>query len=105
MEAFGKLTFNGGGEYEARQDNLRLYKHIGHFAVYDHIFLYTEENTGIYIWAQIPPDNPNFTNLEPHLIDNSCELHINIQEPAQSDIDAFERHATSDIDEIPKDWL
>jgi len=105
-EIIFNLNFPSGEKIEVQKDMARLYTHLGNYAVYDHVFIVTdeEEATGIYLWAQIPPDNPVYNKIAPVVVENECEMHQYVRKPMETDINAFEKHASTDEDEIPS-WL
>jgi len=105
-EVFANLKFPNGETIEVTPDMARLYTHLGNYAVYDHVFIITDQEKlkGLYVWAQIPPDNPTYEALAPAVATNDCELHIRLRTPSEQDVTAFENHAKGDEDEIP-DWL
>lgn len=101
---FANLNLPDGERLEITTDNIRLYRHIGKYAVYDHLFVTAGEEQGIFIWAQQPPDNTNYSNLAPLAVENGIEMHLNIRQPSVGDIETFERHSFQGLEEIP-DWL
>ena len=105
-EVFAHLNFPNGERIEVTRDMARLYTHLGNYAVYDHVFIITDQEAlkGTYIWAQIPPDNPTYESLAPAVATNGCELHIQLRKPSKEDVKNFEKHASTDEDEVP-DWL
>jgi hypothetical protein len=109
-EHFANINFEKGETIKATAENVRLYTHIGALAVYDHLWVTTSEDgaKGAYIFAQIPPDNPSYTELAPVAVQYGIELHINQRRVADADKEAFERHASNDLDGfdvIPSDWV
>lgn len=40
-----------GERHEARQDNTSLYRHMGMYAIYDHVFVQISDRQGIYLWS------------------------------------------------------
>jgi len=105
-EVIASLNFESGKSIEVTKDMARLYTHLGHNALYDHIFIVVdqEESQGVYIWAQEPPENPAYPELAPTIVENECEMHVFIREASQYDKEAFERAVTRDKDETPN-WL
>jgi hypothetical protein len=104
-EHFANLNLPDGEKLPITDRNIILYRHLGAAAVYDHLFVTVDGERGLFIWAQQPPDNPNYLALAPLAVKNEAELHINIHEPAQGDIDTFNRHALEDLDQEFPDWM
>lgn len=102
-EIFAHITFENG-EVEATAENTALYTHLGAAAMMNHVWVKLDNEQGARIWEQIPPDNPFYEQLAPLVAGGGGELHLNIREPAQCDIDAFERSLFKDKDEYPE-WL
>lgn len=98
------LNLPDGEKLAVTTDNIRLYQHMGRYAVYDHLFVTVNESEGLFIWAQQPPDNTNYTMLAPLVVENQCEMHLFIREPNKHDVETFERHAIGNLDDTP-DWL
>lgn len=94
----------GDENYDATRENTTVYNHYGRGELYDHVFVEISDEQGAYVWAQIPPENPLFTQLATVAVENGCEVHLNIKKVAEGDLRAFGKAATRDIDERP-DWL
>jgi hypothetical protein len=101
---FGNLHLPDGEKLEVTTENTILYNHPGRLSLFDHLFIQMGEKKGLFIWAQIPPDNPNYVALAPAAVENGCEVRVNLREVAEGDMEMFEEYSLSDIDEIP-DWL
>lgn len=99
-EVFARLNFNDGEILEARQDNTRLYTHIGRYALFDHIFVVADSERGAYLWCHVE----GYNELAVLAVENECELHLNLQEVAKGDREVYERHALADLESRP-DWL
>jgi len=94
-------TLNVGNEkFEARQDNTAIYRHLGKWALYDHVFVELNEKSGVYIWNT----NQFYEDLALLAVEHECTLHLNIQEPSEVDIKAYIKHHTGDKDALPE-WL
>lgn len=99
------LNLPSGEKFEVMTDNIRLYQHLGRYATLDHLFVTIDDENGLFIWAQNPPENTNYTLLAPLVVENQCEMHLFIREPNQHDIETFERHAIGDLDDyFPESW-
>ena len=107
-EHFANLNFPNGESIKVTRDMARLYTHLGNGALFDHVFIVTDEEElkGVYVWAQIPPDNPTYLGLAPAVVENGCELHVNLGKVATNDRTAFEKYAVGEIpDEVPEEWF
>lgn len=105
MEEEQKLILNFGEEQlELTPDNASLFSHIGELAMFDHVFVETSEDTGLYIFGHVE----SFTVIAQHLVNNKYPIHMNIQEVADCDRAAFIRSVDDtqiDVpDFIPEDW-
>ena len=103
-ESFADLRFSDGEILKATRHNTSLYRHFGRGALYDHIWVRRDDNTGTFIWAQQPPNNPTYNELALVAVENGIEMHINIRKVSECDLKAFGKAAMSDIDTFP-DWL
>lgn len=101
---FGNLNLPDGEKLKVTTENTILYNHLGRLSLFDHLFIQIEDDKGLFIWAQIPPDNPNYLALAPSAVEHGCELRLNIREVAEGDREMFEKHSITDLDEAP-DWL
>jgi len=100
-EFFANINFNGE-KVEASVDNTSVYRHIGHYALFDHVFIAVGESTGGYIWA----NHPSYEQLSTAAVESGCELHLNIRDVAEIDRTNYERNALSDLtDTFPAEWL
>ena len=102
-EIIANITFENG-EVEATTENTALFTHIGRHAIIDHVWVDTGDGYGLRIWAQLPPDNPIYSQLAPVVAESGAELHINIRTPNKSDQESFDKTSVRDIDNTP-DWL
>jgi hypothetical protein len=103
-EAFANISFGNGEGIKASADNTVVYSHKGEAEMYDHVFIEVNDKQGVYIWAQVPPDNQQFLDLAAAAVESGAEVHLNIQNVSNNDIQAFGRAALRDLNEIP-DWL
>lgn len=100
------LNIDGDSSFEATRDNSSLFRHIGAAALYDHIFIVTDEDSsyGTYVFRSCD----SFEMMSDYMIENGYPIHLNIREPAQCDVDAFERMILQacerDGDFVPEDW-
>lgn len=102
MEGFAKITLPDGREMEMTPENTHLYRHIGRFALFDHIFFITGEAGGIYFWQH----HHMYQTLAALVVENECPLHLNIQEVSEIDQRYYLQHNTRDLgDTIPEGWV
>lgn len=100
LEPFAKIRAEEG-EFEMRRDNTSLFRHLGNYALYDHVFVVVGEDAGIYIWRT----HPNYDEVSTLAVENECALHLNIPEVADCDRRTYEKHNTADLgDFIPEGW-
>lgn len=101
------ITVNGES-YELERHNTSLYKHLGHAAIYNHIFHAPDnEIECLYIFEFNDMDYSQtlgYKALELALIDNEYPIHLNMPEPLETDKEAFISMLTKDLDDKP-DWL
>lgn len=96
-----------GETVEARRENTTLYTHLGQLALYNHVFVVTDEEApaGFYIWAAF---HNNFDQIAQYMFENDYPMHLNMQGLSQLDLDAFDRHVTmtcADVDNgVPENW-
>lgn len=110
-ESFARINFEGEA-VEANRLNTVVYQHLGQAALYDHVFItHPNKEYGAYIWANQPPENPNFIALVGEAVSHQCEIHVNIQRVAPNDVKAFEKACIRAADEeinglegIPEGW-
>lgn len=90
------------GEIELRQSRTRFYTFLGHYAM-SHIFIESDEQAeegrtlGYYIFMdQLGQDEESqletFTQILNIGLQGGFEMHVNIQEPAECDIEAYTDH-------------
>lgn len=102
LPVFDKIQV-GEEEHEMTRANTSLYKHLGHYAVFDHIFVVTSDSSGAYIWN----DNQLYPRYTKGVVDNQCTMHLNIQKASEMDVNNFMRHHSGDLEElktVPEDW-
>ena len=111
MSELPSIHLNAGEDgFDATPLNSSLYMHLGHLAVYNHVFLEhdvsegAETMRGTYLFAT----GDWFDELANFMVSNGYPMHVNLRTVAQSDVDAFNRmiaQQTHDLDQIPEDWL
>ena len=100
------LEMHDGSDFEATRDNTSLFRHLGKYAIYDHVFIVTneEESRGTYVFSV----HHTFEQMANYMAENRYPMHLNLTEAAQCDIDAWERmiqlDVESDGDFVPEEW-
>lgn len=104
-----ELELNLGGEiFQMRRDNTSLFRFAGELAIYDHVFFVQEELepgriAGTYLFAA----NPAYPQIRAFIEQHNYPQHINLQEAAQCDIDAWNHHYLKDLNDmthVPEGW-
>jgi len=86
---------------EANTENTSVWLHVGHLAVYDHIYITVDEARVAYVWN----DESHYQALLKAAIAAKAEIHANMREAAERDVDAYMRHHTEDLgDTVPDNW-
>ena len=101
-EVFGHLNV-AGERVELRQDNVLIYAHLGHYALYNHVFVVTGEGEGAYVWAH----HPSYEDLAGLAEENECTMHLNIPQVSELDERTYIKHVMSDVEEsesFPEGW-
>ena len=112
MSELPSIRLNAGEtEFDATPENSSLYMHLGHLAVYNHVFLEQGDSDkpdtlrGTYLFAT----GDWFTELAEFMASNGYPLHVNLRSVAKGDVEAFNKmvaQQTADIgDTVPDDWL
>lgn len=106
MENEPKLTLDlNGNRFECTRENTSLFTFLGELACYDHIFLvFDEENSEIgYLFK----NQEQWTDMAQFLSDNDFPMHLNLQEVAEVDQQAFEATFYADVrqsETFPQEW-
>lgn len=90
-------------EYEATPENTSLFRFMGKLAMFDHIFLATDEHPdgedtpigGLYIFRDIDL----FDDIEDFMLEHDYPMHLNLREVAQCDYDAHQKYITQCVEE------
>lgn len=94
--------------------NTTLYRHLGHQACYDHVFIQDETQESeerrsgniLFLRPMLGEDKVN--EVTAFMVNSGFETHLNIQNPSQGDIEAFDRmieqRAATLPDTIPE-WV
>lgn len=103
-DAIAKVRIDGA-EFIMHRYNSALFTHMSHLAMYDHVFLETNENeAGAYIFRQ----NEGYGRLANWMRRNRFPAHLNITEVAEADMGAFDktlRAQARDLEQgVPPDW-
>jgi hypothetical protein len=97
------------GSFELLPSNSSVYLHLARTAL-DHIWYETELDEdgtaqGIRFFREVFGEEDQFNTIAGLMIENEYEAHISIREVSQSDMDAYVRFSTGDVDGVPKDWV
>ena len=97
-------------EVELHPDHTSVYHHLGQAAI-NHLFIRTSEvgeqpMVGYRIWRDLFGSNDEerdakFGYVVQEMISRGYEAHINIQNPLESDVEAYVEWQMSDVDEAP----
>ena len=103
-----KLELVDGTESEATRANTSLFRHMGHYAIYDHVFIVLDEEKshGTYIFS----NSLMYPQIVQFMVENEYPMHLNLQTAADCDIQAWEhmvsQDAASDLESgIPEEWI
>ena len=93
------------GDFLATPDNTALFRFAGQLAMYDHVFMLTDEEKelGTYIFNQ----NDAYEQMEDYIIEYDFPIHDNMRSVAECDQRAFEKFVQSqmtDIADFPPEW-
>ena len=104
QQPFAHVTA-GEQRFEARQDNTSVYKHLGQYAIYDHVYIVVSEEppAGLYVWNHYE----GYKELADEAMKALCVTHLNIPEPAPMDVEKYIAVTLSDLEEtetFPDDW-
>ncbi len=111
MEELPSIQLNlAGTSFEATPRNASLYMHLGHLAIYNHIFLITgsgeapDSLLGTYLFDT---GGDWFDEASQFMAETGFPMHVNLRTVADSDVAAYERmiaQNVTDLEEVP-DWL
>lgn len=100
-----ELTMNGE-KIIANRHNTAMFTFLGELAVYDHIFVLTDEetNSGAYLFK----NQDVWKELAGFLIEHEFPMHLNMDEVAECDRNAFDATMYGDIrsnKSFPQGWV
>src|SRR5690242_19433154 len=75
----------GDDTVEMSRDNTTVYRHLGHAAIFDHLFVSMGEGAGAYMWSH-HSQYPEVSQLAEQA---QCRTISNIDEPAECDVNAY----------------
>ena len=107
MEPEPKLEITVEGEkFYATRQNASVFTFLGDMAVYDHVFIVVDEARGEagYLFK----NSPVYDEMVAFMINHAFPAHLNLEEPAECDLQAFDQTMYSDIrtaDSFPEEWL
>lgn len=91
----------GNDVREATTENTSVWHHLGHLAMFDHVYISIDECHAAYVWR----DEPHYPDLLKSAVAAKAEIHKNLREVSEQDMDAFLRHHTEDLgNTIPEGW-
>ena len=101
------LTLSGEA-FHMHRGNTSLFRFAGELAIYDHIFFVNEELgdgrvAGTYLFRA----NPAYIKLREFMEEHQYPAHINLQEAANCDVDAWNSHYLNDLNDtssVPEEW-
>lgn len=96
------------GELELRQSQTRFYTFLGHYAM-SHIFIEADEQpkegatVGYFIFLDQLGETEEtqietFQQIINYGLQGGFEMHLNIQHPSESDMDAYTNHVLGGLD-------
>lgn len=101
----------GSSEFAATPENSHLFTFMGRLAMYNHIFLVTDETdgtlSGTYLFNRIHIPDEMFNELGTFMVENGYHADLNKREVPDCDVNAFNANLelqTGDLDTIPEDW-
>ncbi len=97
----------GDRDHTVEPSNTALYTYMGHYAMYDHVYLIFGETSGTAIFKEFYPEP--FSVIKTYIEAHRLPQHINLVKPFDVDMKAFEETLESlsrdELDSgIPKDW-
>jgi hypothetical protein len=99
------FTMEDGTNVEATRYNTSLWSFLGRAALYDHVYVAANDDFSIYIFQAMP----DFAIAAKFVIENEFPLHLHIPEPAEEDLEAYERFIQSNMTDLnsfpPKEWI
>ena len=101
------ISFPDGFEFEAKPDNTVLFTFMGKLALYDHVFFIRDEEKGqgSYLFNL----HSSYEEVKGYMLENGYPAHINMQEVAECDMNAFDHMLHNDAEAelesgVPDDW-
>lgn len=100
------LELNMNGErIIATRHNTAMFTFLGDLAIYDHVFVLTNEetNSGAYLFK----NQEIWQDLAGFCIEHQYPMHLNMEEVAECDQKAFEATMFTDVrsaDSFPAEW-
>lgn len=102
MEAFARII-TSQGELELTPENTALYIHIGRYALFNHLFIKVDEQSGFYLWCH----ENGYDELSESGVEAEIPLHVNLQQVNPNDEAQYMKEATHDLyasDSFPESW-
>ncbi len=104
-EPFEKVRASGK-EHEMTSENSSVWTHLGKLAIFDHVYVKTEEN-GVYLWRYAPMDGKEssfYHHIQQKALDNNCKALLNMDEVEDKDRETYIRHALKDLNDLPPEF-
>lgn len=102
----------GEEEHEITRTSGHLYTHMGHLAMYDHLFLVTRAEgtqlSGMFLFRNLQLREELFAEIQEYMIENDYHTDLNRPQVTEDDSKAYDDTVeawTKDVgDTIPEDW-
>lgn len=98
----------GSQEFEMRPSNSELYHYVGALAVWNHLFIQTEESEELRTGTFIPREligHEQFDEIGVMMAENGFPCRINQKEVAESDAEIITKILAGKVeDTLPEDW-
>lgn len=115
MESEAVIRFNVGDQkIDCTPRNTALYRHMGHHAMVDHVFIKERQEgaegaqTGKILFLRPMFGDAKIDEITNYMMNSGYEVHLNIREPAKGDLIAFDnmisQRASALEDFIPEEW-
>lgn len=96
----------GDRRFEMTTENTSLWRHLGHLAIFDHVYVQLNEKEAIYLWESIDQTKEAYNLVAPVVVQKGGEIYLNLRKVASDDVKAYEHAATHDLgDGVPESWF
>jgi len=107
MEQEPSLKLNlSSGEFVVTRINTTVYRHMGQYALYDHVFfnIDPENKSGAYMFR----NSPAYERISDFVTKNNFPAHVNLLDVAVADREAFDRMMDAEVADVesgvPEEW-